>query len=177
MAVDSEVRHLCDMPGLCRLLALSSDQVSNTLPTIVPLRTVCVPTLSSASVKYEKRQFVCCRWNQQRILITAQNCGGDSGRNRLQVSGLCTACQKTSPCNVIATRADVTVVTWCVTMCNATVVEWSTDDVCVWLDKLGLTEYRNTFTTNDIRGQELVSLSRLDLKVSGRSEIMIARNF
>ncbi len=47
-----------------------------------------------------------------------------------------------------------------------TVVEWSIDDVCLWLDRLGLTEYRNVFTTNDIRGQELVSLSRIDLKVS-----------
>jgi hypothetical protein len=46
------------------------------------------------------------------------------------------------------------------------VVEWNTDDVCQWLDRLGLTEYKTVFTSNDIRGQELVSLSRVDLKVA-----------
>ena len=45
------------------------------------------------------------------------------------------------------------------------VSEWSTDDVCQWLEGLGLVEYKNSFESNDIRGQELVSLSRVDLKV------------
>lgn len=50
-----------------------------------------------------------------------------------------------------------------------TVLEWGLEDVGHWLDSLGLGEYRDKFASHDVRGQELLSLGRTDLKVSARS--------
>lgn len=47
----------------------------------------------------------------------------------------------------------------------AAVLEWSTDEVGQWLQSMDLDDYRDTFATHDIRGRELLSLGRTDLKV------------
>lgn len=44
--------------------------------------------------------------------------------------------------------------------------DWSTAEVAMWLETLALGEYQQTFITNEIRGSELLSLERSDLKVS-----------
>ena len=43
--------------------------------------------------------------------------------------------------------------------------DWSVEEVGQWLHSLDLDEYRETFAAHDIRGPELLSLSRTDLKV------------
>lgn len=42
---------------------------------------------------------------------------------------------------------------------------WGVEEVGNWLESLGLAEYRESFTKNDIRGSELLALDRPDLKV------------
>lgn len=44
-------------------------------------------------------------------------------------------------------------------------VEWSVEDVCVWLDHLQLGQYKKTFIENDIQGKHLPDLSKEELKV------------
>ena len=51
------------------------------------------------------------------------------------------------------------------------VCNWDTDEVVTWLDTLQLSEYKDNFIANDIRGQELLSLSRKDLKELGVDKI------
>jgi len=46
------------------------------------------------------------------------------------------------------------------------VSEWVTDDVCSWLRDLDLEEHCDTFRSHDIRGRELLTLARCDLKVT-----------
>ena len=43
--------------------------------------------------------------------------------------------------------------------------EWTTEEVGQWLETIGLSEYRDVFIRNDIRGPELLNLERRDLKV------------
>ena len=45
------------------------------------------------------------------------------------------------------------------------VKQWSVEEVGTWLENLSLGEYREQFIRNDIRGSELLSLERRDLKV------------
>ncbi|KAL7648929.1 UNVERIFIED_CONTAM: hypothetical protein RMT77_000864 [Armadillidium vulgare] len=45
--------------------------------------------------------------------------------------------------------------------------EWSPEEVANWLSKLGLAEHKEAFVNNDIRGAELLSLDRRDLKELG----------
>ncbi|XP_058801772.1 diacylglycerol kinase eta isoform X2 [Phymastichus coffea] len=41
---------------------------------------------------------------------------------------------------------------------------WGTQEVCTWLDNLQLGEYMENFVSHDIRGKELLTLGRRDLK-------------
>ena len=45
------------------------------------------------------------------------------------------------------------------------VLEWGPEEVGMWLEWMGLNEYRETFMANDVQGRELISLGRQDLKV------------
>ena len=45
------------------------------------------------------------------------------------------------------------------------VVDWTIEEVGQWLESLGLADYRDNFLSHDIRGRELISLGRQDLKV------------
>ncbi|XP_043288430.1 diacylglycerol kinase eta isoform X3 [Venturia canescens] len=47
------------------------------------------------------------------------------------------------------------------------VTNWSVQDVCVWLENLQLGEYTEKFVSHDIRGRELLTLARRDLKELG----------
>ncbi|XP_015118316.1 diacylglycerol kinase eta [Diachasma alloeum] len=47
------------------------------------------------------------------------------------------------------------------------VTTWSVQDVCIWLENLQLGEYTEQFISHDIRGRELLSLARRDLKELG----------
>lgn len=44
---------------------------------------------------------------------------------------------------------------------------WGNDEVAVWLESLHLEEYREDFIKHDIRGPELLTLERRDLKELG----------
>lgn len=41
---------------------------------------------------------------------------------------------------------------------------WSVNEVIIWLEAMNLSEYSDSFLKNDIRGKELLTLSRRDLK-------------
>lgn len=47
------------------------------------------------------------------------------------------------------------------------VCNWGTGEVVTWLDTMQLTEYVESFVRNDIRGKELLTLGRRDLKDLG----------
>ncbi|XP_053594048.1 diacylglycerol kinase eta isoform X2 [Microplitis demolitor] len=47
------------------------------------------------------------------------------------------------------------------------VTSWGVQDVCTWLENLQLGEYTEQFISHDIRGRELLSLARRDLKELG----------
>ncbi|KAH1024437.1 hypothetical protein HUJ05_003922 [Dendroctonus ponderosae] len=51
--------------------------------------------------------------------------------------------------------------------CKREVASWGTHEVATWLDTLQLTEYIDSFEKNDIRGRELLTLARRDLKDLG----------
>jgi len=42
---------------------------------------------------------------------------------------------------------------------------WSSEDVGQWLDNMSLSEYRDSFIRNEIRGIELLSLDKTDIQV------------
>jgi len=48
-----------------------------------------------------------------------------------------------------------------------TVCNWGVNEVIVWLEALQLSEYIDSFIKNDIRGKELLTLARRDLKELG----------
>jgi len=48
---------------------------------------------------------------------------------------------------------------------------WSTVEVGIWLESVQLGEYTEVFANNDIRGKELLNLSRRDLKEIGITKI------
>ena len=48
-----------------------------------------------------------------------------------------------------------------------TVANWGVTEVVTWLETMGLGEYVETFTRNDVRGKELLTLTRRDLKELG----------
>lgn len=48
-----------------------------------------------------------------------------------------------------------------------TVSNWGVAEVTTWLETMQLGEYVETFTRNDIRGKELLTLTRRDLKELG----------
>lgn len=50
-------------------------------------------------------------------------------------------------------------------------MDWTTSDVCDWLDHLTLSQYKNTFLENDIEGKHLTDLSKDELKELGVSKI------
>jgi diacylglycerol kinase (ATP) len=50
---------------------------------------------------------------------------------------------------------------------NLNVQQWGNEDVAAWLDSLQLGEYRDDFISHDIRGPELLTLERRDLKELG----------
>lgn len=47
---------------------------------------------------------------------------------------------------------------------SSAVSNWGVDEVTVWLETLNLSEYTDSFVRNDIRGKELLTLNRRDLK-------------
>lgn len=47
------------------------------------------------------------------------------------------------------------------------VLVWGNDEVAAWLESLNLEEYRDDFIKHDIRGAELLTLERRDLKELG----------
>lgn len=48
-----------------------------------------------------------------------------------------------------------------------TVSNWGVSEVNTWLEAMQLGEYVETFTRNDVRGKELLTLTRRDLKELG----------
>lgn len=48
---------------------------------------------------------------------------------------------------------------------------WGTHEVATWLETLQLAEYIDSFVKNDIRGRELLSLARRDLKDLGVTKV------
>lgn len=48
---------------------------------------------------------------------------------------------------------------------------WSTVEVGIWLESMQLGEYTEVFANNDIRGQELLNLTRRDLKEIGMTKV------
>lgn len=48
-----------------------------------------------------------------------------------------------------------------------TVSNWGVAEVVTWLETMQLGEYVETFTRNDVRGKELLTLTRRDLKELG----------
>lgn len=48
-----------------------------------------------------------------------------------------------------------------------TVSGWGVTEVITWLEAMQMGEYVDTFTRNDVRGKELLALSRRDLKDLG----------
>ena len=46
------------------------------------------------------------------------------------------------------------------------VSDWNVDDVGLWLESIGCSEYVEVFKQHDITGPELVKLERQDLDVS-----------
>ncbi|XP_054270503.1 diacylglycerol kinase eta-like isoform X1 [Macrosteles quadrilineatus] len=51
------------------------------------------------------------------------------------------------------------------------VAGWGVAEVCTWLESLQLSEYAETFQANDIRGRELLTLTRRDLKDLGVTKV------
>jgi len=51
------------------------------------------------------------------------------------------------------------------------VSNWSTVEVGIWLESVQLGEYTEVFANNDIRGKELLNLSRRDLKEIGITKV------
>jgi len=47
------------------------------------------------------------------------------------------------------------------------VTEWTVDDVCSWLDDIGLEEHIEMFWDNEIQGAHLVDMTKDDLKELG----------
>lgn len=55
--------------------------------------------------------------------------------------------------------------------CKREVASWGTHEVATWLDTLQLAEYIDSFEKNDIRGRELLTLARRDLKDLGVTKV------
>lgn len=55
--------------------------------------------------------------------------------------------------------------------CKREVASWGTHEVATWLDTLQLSEYIDSFDKNDIRGRELLTLARRDLKDLGVTKV------
>lgn len=53
----------------------------------------------------------------------------------------------------------------------ADVATWGTAEVATWLESLQLSEYVDSFTCHDIRGKELLTLARRDLKELGVTKV------
>ena len=53
----------------------------------------------------------------------------------------------------------------------ADVSTWGTAEVASWLESLQLGEYIDSFTCHDIRGKELLTLARRDLKDLGVTKV------
>ncbi|GJQ87045.1 hypothetical protein Trydic_g6804 [Trypoxylus dichotomus] len=51
------------------------------------------------------------------------------------------------------------------------VASWGTNEVATWLETLQLSEYIDSFVKNDIRGRELLTLARRDLKELGVTKV------
>ncbi|KAL5290145.1 DGKD family protein [Megaselia abdita] len=51
-----------------------------------------------------------------------------------------------------------------ITTSKSAVGNWSVNEVVVWLETMNLSEYTESFLRNDIRGKELLTLNRRDLK-------------
>lgn len=51
------------------------------------------------------------------------------------------------------------------------VASWGTHEVATWLETLQLSEYIDSFVKNDIRGRELLTLARRDLKDLGVTKV------
>lgn len=49
--------------------------------------------------------------------------------------------------------------------------DWSTVEVGIWLESVQLGEYTEVFANNDVRGRELLNLSRRDLKEIGMTKV------
>ncbi|KAL1490343.1 hypothetical protein ABEB36_013057 [Hypothenemus hampei] len=55
--------------------------------------------------------------------------------------------------------------------CRREVSSWGTHEVATWLETLHLSEYIDSFEKNDIRGRELLTLARRDLKDLGVTKV------
>jgi len=51
------------------------------------------------------------------------------------------------------------------------VTTWGVQEVCTWLENLQLGEYAEKFVSHDIRGRELLTLARRDLKELGITKV------
>eukprot|EP00042_Codosiga_hollandica_P052065 m.654456 g.654456 ORF g.654456 m.654456 type:complete len:111 (+) comp58411_c1_seq5:47-379(+) len=45
--------------------------------------------------------------------------------------------------------------------------QWTCDEVATWLESVGLGNYKDTFLSNDIKGENLLELGKDDLKELG----------
>lgn len=57
------------------------------------------------------------------------------------------------------------------TQVDQDISNWSTVEVGIWLESVQLGEYTEVFANNDIRGQELLNLTRRDLKEIGMTKV------
>ncbi|XP_030758275.1 diacylglycerol kinase eta-like [Sitophilus oryzae] len=55
--------------------------------------------------------------------------------------------------------------------CKREAASWGTQEVATWLETLQLSEYIDSFEKNDIRGRELLTLARRDLKDLGVTKV------
>lgn len=51
------------------------------------------------------------------------------------------------------------------TLHSIPVEDWGIEEVCLWLESLNLSEYKDSFVRHDIRGTEIRNLERRDLRV------------
>ena len=56
----------------------------------------------------------------------------------------------------------------------AEVVQWDIDDVCRWLEELGLGEYCDSFHDHTIVGTKLLGLRKSDLQVGAMYDTIVS---
>ena len=55
--------------------------------------------------------------------------------------------------------------------------EWSVEDVCEWLEAIGLGEHVDSFKENEMMGEHLLDISKDDLKELGVKKLGHQKSF